>query len=81
MLNDEAASLRISGSPVHKRVSKPNLGDVNPSVAAIARHAALAEILKTLTTACYFRVCSTGNMHGTGLLYCFSSWSWSSLKS
>ncbi|KAL3145164.1 hypothetical protein ABBQ38_001763 [Trebouxia sp. C0009 RCD-2024] len=37
MLSDEAASLRISGSPVHKRVSKPNLGDVNPSAAVIAR--------------------------------------------
>lgn len=38
MLNDEAASLRISGSPVHKRASKPNLGDLNPSIAAIAKY-------------------------------------------
>ena len=38
MLNDEAASLRISGSPVHKRASKPNLGELNPSIAAIAKY-------------------------------------------
>ena len=41
MLNDEAASLRISGSPVHKRASKPNLGDSNPSIAAVAKYGVL----------------------------------------
>ena len=38
MLNDEAASLRISGSPVHKRASKPDLGDHNPSIVTIAKY-------------------------------------------
>ncbi|DBA69975.1 TPA: hypothetical protein ACH3X2_012463 [Trebouxia sp. C0005] len=37
MLNDEALSLRISGSPVHRRVSKPNLLDFNPSLATLAK--------------------------------------------
>ena len=37
MLNDEAGSLRISSSPVHRRVSKPNLADVNPPLALLAR--------------------------------------------
>ena len=37
MLNDEASSLRISSSPVHRRVSKPNLADVNPPLSLIAR--------------------------------------------
>lgn len=53
MLSDEAASLRISGSPVHKRISKPNLGDVNPSAAVIARYDAASFVQggESLTTA------------------------------
>ena len=38
MLNDEASSLRISSSPVHRRVSKPSLADVNPPLALLARY-------------------------------------------
>jgi len=37
MLSDEISSLRISGSPVHRRVSKPNLADFNPSLVTLAR--------------------------------------------
>ena len=38
MLNDESSSLRISGSPVHRRISKPNLADLNPPLSLIAKY-------------------------------------------
>lgn len=52
MLNDEANSLRISGSPVHRRVSKPNLADVNPPLSLLARRYALDWLVILLLTLC-----------------------------
>lgn len=74
MLNDEAASLRISGSPVHKRASKPNLGDYNPSVAAIAKYDAICYFRKNLTFGQRIRLqCLAYQHHAAHRRY---AWDW-----